>query len=119
MTGKQQDKYKFKVPTLRNVALTFPYMHNGSLIDLEQVIDHYNNLYNKDLKTSSYNELNSIYKENYIEEIILTNEQARTRKYLSKKIKKITLSQEEKIQLLEFLSESLTDLDWTGEFTSR
>ena len=32
---------KFRVPTLRNVALTAPYMHDGSLASLEQVIDHY------------------------------------------------------------------------------
>jgi cytochrome c peroxidase len=32
----------FRVPTLRNVALTAPYMHDGSLADLEAVIAHYN-----------------------------------------------------------------------------
>jgi cytochrome c peroxidase len=32
---------KFRVPTLRNVALTAPYMHDGSLATLEDVIDHY------------------------------------------------------------------------------
>ncbi|MBK6821851.1 MAG: hypothetical protein IPG87_02235 [Saprospiraceae bacterium] len=31
----------FKVPSLRNVALTAPYMHDGSLKSLDQVIDHY------------------------------------------------------------------------------
>ncbi len=31
----------FKVPTLRNVELTAPYMHNGSLLTLEQVVDFY------------------------------------------------------------------------------
>ena len=32
---------KFKVPSLRNVELTFPYMHDGSIKSLEEVIDHY------------------------------------------------------------------------------
>jgi cytochrome c peroxidase len=32
---------KFKVPSLRNVELTFPYMHDGSLGTLEKVISHY------------------------------------------------------------------------------
>lgn len=32
---------KFKVPTLRNIELTFPYMHDGSKKSLEQVLDHY------------------------------------------------------------------------------
>jgi cytochrome c peroxidase len=34
-------RYAFKVPTLRDVALRAPYMHDGSLPDLEAVIDHY------------------------------------------------------------------------------
>lgn len=34
----------FRVPSLRNVAKTAPYMHNGSLATLEAVIDHYSNI---------------------------------------------------------------------------
>lgn len=41
VTLKEEDKAKFKVPTLRNIALTFPYMHDGSLPDLLSVIRHY------------------------------------------------------------------------------
>jgi cytochrome c peroxidase len=33
----------FKTPTLRNVALTAPYMHDGSLKTLRDVVEHYNN----------------------------------------------------------------------------
>ena len=33
---------KFKVPTLRNVELTAPYMHNGAFSTLEEVVDFYN-----------------------------------------------------------------------------
>jgi len=40
-TGKVEDKGKFKVPTLRNIAITFPYMHDGGLVDLNAVLDHY------------------------------------------------------------------------------
>lgn len=36
------DEGKFKVPSLRNIALTYPYMHDGSLASLEEVIEHYN-----------------------------------------------------------------------------
>jgi cytochrome c peroxidase len=44
------DLGKFKIPSLRNVELTYPYMHNGSMSSLTQVIAHYqkggnNNLY--------------------------------------------------------------------------
>ncbi len=40
-TGRPEDMGRFRVPTLRNVALTAPYMHDGSLPTLEAVIDHY------------------------------------------------------------------------------
>ena len=35
------DVGKFKTPTLRNIAITAPYMHDGSIATLEGVIDHY------------------------------------------------------------------------------
>ncbi len=40
-TKRQQDRGRFRVPTLRNIALTAPYMHDGRFTTLEQVIDHY------------------------------------------------------------------------------
>lgn len=36
-------RFSFKTPTIRNVALTAPYMHNGSFETLEDVVDFYNN----------------------------------------------------------------------------
>ncbi|MFN3916541.1 MAG: cytochrome-c peroxidase [Flavobacteriales bacterium] len=36
-----QDEGKFKIPSLRNVALTYPYMHDGRFASLDQVLDHY------------------------------------------------------------------------------
>ena len=41
VTHRAADMGRFRVPTLRNVALTGPYMHDGSVANLEQVIDHY------------------------------------------------------------------------------
>ena len=41
VTGLEKDKGKFKVPTLRNIALTAPYMHDGSLLSLNEVLEHY------------------------------------------------------------------------------
>lgn len=41
ITGEAIDRRAFKVPTLRNVALTAPYMHNGRFATLEEVIDFY------------------------------------------------------------------------------
>jgi cytochrome c peroxidase len=40
-TGKLTDNGKFRTPTLRNIALTAPYMHDGRIATLEQVIEHY------------------------------------------------------------------------------
>lgn len=42
ITKKEGDKGKFKIPGLRNIAVTAPYMHNGMFATLEQVIDYYN-----------------------------------------------------------------------------
>lgn len=41
VTGKSEDKGKFKTPPLRNVTCTAPYMHDGSLKTLEDVVTFY------------------------------------------------------------------------------
>jgi cytochrome c peroxidase len=41
ITLNEEDKYKFRVPSLRNVEATRPYMHDGRLRSLEAVLDHY------------------------------------------------------------------------------
>ncbi len=40
-TQKDEDRGRFKVPSLRNIAVTAPYMHDGSMATLDEVIDHY------------------------------------------------------------------------------
>lgn len=40
-TLKTDDRYKFKVPSLRNLAYTAPYMHDGRFLTLAAVLDHY------------------------------------------------------------------------------
>ena len=40
-SGRDADMGKFRAPTLRNIALTAPYMHDGSVTTLEAVLDHY------------------------------------------------------------------------------
>lgn len=42
ITQNPADRWKYKTPSLRNIALTAPYMHNGELATLEQVIEFYN-----------------------------------------------------------------------------
>ncbi|WP_411844891.1 MbnP family protein [Roseibacillus persicicus] len=41
-TGLESDRGKFKVPSLRNLTLTAPYMHDGRFATLEEVVEHYN-----------------------------------------------------------------------------
>lgn len=41
ITQNEADNGKFKVPSLRNVELTYPYMHDGRFFTLAQVLDHY------------------------------------------------------------------------------
>jgi len=45
ITKDSMDIGKFKVPGLRNVGLTAPYMHNGMMETLEEVMDYYSNPY--------------------------------------------------------------------------
>lgn len=41
ITLNVEDEYKFKVPSLRNIAMTAPYMHDGRFYTLEAVLNHY------------------------------------------------------------------------------
>jgi cytochrome c peroxidase len=40
-TGRPEDMGRFKAPSLRNIAVTAPYMHDGSIATLDAVLDHY------------------------------------------------------------------------------
>lgn len=76
------DLGKFKTPTLRNVALTAPYMHDGRYKTLEEVLNHYSN----GMKYSTT-----------LDSLLFTDHSIG-----------ISLEEQEKIQLLAFLN-SLTD----------
>lgn len=43
ITGSTADSFKFKVPSLRNLSVTGPYMHDGRFYALSQVMEHYRN----------------------------------------------------------------------------
>ena len=40
-TNDSADFARFKTPTLRNIEFTGPYMHDGSMVTLEEIIEHY------------------------------------------------------------------------------
>ena len=39
VTGKEADRFKFKVPTLRNIELTYPYFHDGEAETLSEAVE--------------------------------------------------------------------------------
>jgi cytochrome c peroxidase len=88
-TKKESDDGKFKIPSLRNVTLTSPYMHDGSMNNLEEIIDMYarggRNIINGPMAGDGKNNGNK-----------------------DKRITGFTISAKEKKQLIDFLY-SLTD----------
>ncbi len=93
-TGRDEDTGKFRVPSLRNVAVTAPYMHDGSLATLEDVIDHY-------AAGGKFDHPNK-----------------------SRNIRKLNLSAQDKKDLIEFLKsltdeEMLHDARWSDPWPAR
>jgi cytochrome c peroxidase len=41
ITGRKNDSLKFKVPSLRNIEVSYPYMHDGRFRNLQMVLFHY------------------------------------------------------------------------------
>ena len=62
ITGQSKDSLLFKVPSLRNVEVTFPYMHDGRYLTLDMAIHHYdyyieeNPTLSKEIKTINLSE---------------------------------------------------------------
>ena len=58
VTGNIYDNGKFRVPSLRNIAMSAPYMHDGRMETLEEVLDHYSsggfNSYNQDANIAPF-----------------------------------------------------------------
>jgi cytochrome c peroxidase len=84
-TKQLTDVGKFKAPTLRNIALTAPYMHDGSIATLEEVIEHY-----------------------------ATGGRAHDNPNRDRRMENISLSRQNKLDLLEFLR-TLTDTELTHD----
>jgi cytochrome c peroxidase len=93
-TGRDEDTGKFRVPSLRNVAVTAPYMHDGSLATLEDVIEHY-------AAGGKFDHPNK-----------------------SKNLRKLNLTTQDKKDLVEFLKsltdeEALHDARWSDPWPAR
>ena len=57
ITENENDKVKFKVPSLRNLSFTYPYMHDGRFMTLQEVINHYTSgIEHSETLSSQFNE---------------------------------------------------------------
>jgi cytochrome c peroxidase len=106
--GDEGSKYAFRVPPLRNVALTAPYFHNGSMMTLEQVVEHYD-----DIKASleSYKIINQF--KNYLEPLKDHDHSTNEARYVNlPEDLPLTLNftEEEEEALVEFMKKGLTDV---------
>jgi cytochrome c peroxidase len=97
ITHQPTDMGRFKAPTLRNISLTAPYMHDGSIATLEEVLEHYR----VGGRTLSSGEYKGVGKNNL---------------YKSQFISGFELSKVEKHDLLVFL-QSLTDRTFINQST--
>lgn len=113
ITKREKDRYKFKVPPLRNIAKTAPYFHSGAYTTLEQVIEHYEKGVNA-LDDYDSMMISDIYRSNYVENLFVeTNHYRIFRKkegaHPALRSRLIKLNLEQKENLLYFLKYSLTE----------
>lgn len=111
VTGLESDRYKFRVPSLRNVALTAPYMHNGAFTTLGEVVDHYNHVRHSFMhfETSALMQKYGKVYDQKIERVFVRERVIEMFAGLDENVwPPIFLTQEERADLLLFLEEALT-----------
>lgn len=100
--------YRFRVPALRNVALTAPYMHDGTFTTLEEVIEHYDNPM-MSLERFRWNP----WVPGYTVPLVLTTKVEEKLRTLAPNLPRmLDLTPDEKGDLLCFLKIALTDLKY-------
>jgi cytochrome c peroxidase len=110
--GEEDSKYAFRVPPLRNVALTAPYMHNGVFKTLAEVVHHYDDI-RASLEGFKILEQWKNYSSSIEDHDHSSNETRYI--YLPEDLDlKLNLTQFEKEALVEFLEVSLTDVRLRG-----
>jgi|GEM_PF-110816 len=104
---RPENLYAFRVPGLRNVSLTAPYMHDGSFKTLAQVIEHYDDI---DFSLNEYVLVNN-YK-NYFERLGAARTETNVDKLAStstKLTKRLEFEESEEKAIAEFLRGALTE----------
>lgn len=106
-------QYFFRTPSLLNIGLTAPYMHNGAFKTLREVIDHYSNIQNSLNQFELSDETRASLP---VEVEVLNSSEQKSEIFKSIQApflrKGLGLSPEEKDDLEAFLSEALTDPAW-------
>lgn len=105
VTGDDQDRFAFRTPSLHNVALTAPYMHNGTFTTLEQVIRHKMNI-RESLRTYTGDHLPPLFQETLHDDADVIAFILAT---VDSDIDELELSDDDVDDLIAFL-ESLTDM---------
>ncbi|MBY0517254.1 MAG: hypothetical protein K2P81_10110 [Bacteriovoracaceae bacterium] len=106
--GAPENLYAFRVPPLRNVSLTAPYMHNGSFKTIAQVIEHYDDV---EASLIEYKLVNNW--KNYIDKIAdhdHTSDTYRINHLSNKLTRKLNFEEVEEKALAEFIRGGLTDI---------
>jgi len=115
VTRDPNDLYKFLVPGLRNIALSAPYTHNGSMQTLEEIIEHYDHPM-RTLMHFSTDSLNANFGEHYNQLFVRNFDRNILRAQLQNRSDKLPmnldLTAQEKRDLAVFLKESLTSKRW-------
>jgi cytochrome c peroxidase len=120
---QDQYRYAFRVPPLRNVALTAPYMHNGAFKTLREVVDHYNDTQTSLLGFKEVPPHFEVYGKELSTEFYVDQDPKR----LGERLEQIDpilqsplgLSSKEKEDLVDFLENGLTDLNYFENFQNR
>ncbi|HXH30133.1 MAG TPA: cytochrome c peroxidase [Bacteriovoracaceae bacterium] len=111
VSGRGSDLYKFRVPPLRNVAMTAPYMHSGVFKNLWEVIAHYNNSQTT-FSTFEWDPSNIRYRDLLVLDTNGTNQDNRERSLSGGFNRALALTAEEQKDLYCFVVGALTDLQF-------
>lgn len=112
VTRELSDRWRFKTPALRNVALTGPWMHNGAFTHLDEVIEHMLNPAKSLKEYDGKNLKRPEFTRNLIANKKWDDERLET---LDPRLRDIPpLSSRQKSELIEFLVHGLTDRRWEG-----
>ena len=118
VTGSLSDMYEFRVPALRNVGVTAPYMHSGVFKNLKEVINHYNEPISS-LRNFRWNPDHPNYNGPLVLDRDATNNSMKERTLSPMLAKNLDLISTEKDDIVCFLAVALTDTSLQKEIIQK